>query len=761
MDHNDNNQISVPPQQPSGNYRPGLSESMMPQPSGDNFQLGQDGQPQQGLPKMPKNKKPEIRSSQEMVKKWTNKIRSAKKKYEPDFERMKDNMEFVYGIQWPGQEDLEDDRYVANVVMREINQGVASLYARNPKATAERRDMLDYTVWDGTPETLIQAAQSMLSGQLNPLAMQIIEDFLRVETDRQMVDRVADSLEKLYALEMDRQEPNFKLAMKQLVRRVKVCGVGYVRAAFKREERLLLTPSLTYEDVPSRAKKLAMLVQDYEEKKFDQDNSKVEEIKMLVNSLNYTFSNPPERRETVEKLVFDFPAATSIIVDPCCRMLKGFVSAKWVVQEYCMPLEEVRSFFECPELNAGGGEGQAKSYTGASEELANAQQTTATGDAIPIHVLVWEVFDKIGRDRFFICDGWKNFLLEPEDPKPCVQRFWHHMAITFNDTEVEPGIQATIYPPSDIDLMRHPQLEINRARQMRREHRRRNRPATVSAAGALTNEDKVILKSDYPTGANVEVRGLNPGQNVSDVIQAMPQVKMEPMLYETNTDEHDIQLVVGAQQAVLGPIPSKGTATAASISEQSRMTTTSSNVDDLDDLLTEMAEVGGEMLLRERSIDSVKMDIGAGAVWPMPGNRDRFVSRIYLKVAAASSGRPNKGLEIANFERLAPLFMNLLQRLPPQEGAQLAVFMIREAVKRLDDRIDLANALPLVNTLRMLLPSGGGPTPMSQPSGDGGSGSARGSSPQRSSNSNETPNGSPPMPIAAQNSATTANMNPS
>lgn len=648
-------------------------------------------QPTQQKTEIPKNKVPDASESvKAQVKKWTNKISSAKRKFKDDFDRMKCNEEFVAGLQWPQQETLDDERYVANIVLREINQGVASLYARNPKATAKRRERIEYTIWDGKIESLMQAAQAVSAAgpMANPMAFAVIQDFIQCEQKRQLIDLVAQTLETAYAIQIDRQEPDFKLQMKQLVRRIKVCGPGFVRVTFKREGKLSLTPSQIGSDIVERIKILTGLVADYDDKKFDDSSSKYEQIRQLTQGIHYSLTNASETLAENEKLVFEFPPACSVIIDPHCRMLKGFVGANWIAQEYLLPIDYVKSYFERPNIKTGGGDGEAKTYSPDGREEPPNTSNSTTSHTPELHVCVWEVFDKQTRSTFWLCDGYNDYLSAPEEPTPCIQRFWPIISITFNDIETEPqnGTKVSIYPPSDVDLLKSPQKAWNKAAQRLNEHRNSNRPASATPVGALTDEDKERLKSGYPVGAVIEIQGLQPGQKVTDFLQPLPHSPIDAALYDKAPLERDIQLVSGSQQAVLGPISSKGTATEATISEQSRLSSTGSNVDDIDDLLTEMARVGGEMMLREMSVETIKRDVGEGAVWPQ-FDRESFINRISLEINAASTGRPNKGLEIANFERLAPILM--------QAGVN-PVFIVEEGVKRLDDRLDFSKAFPLV-----------------------------------------------------------------
>jgi hypothetical protein len=135
--------------------------------------------------------------------------------------------------------------------------------------------------------------------------------------------------------------------------------------------------------------------------------------------------------------------------------------------------------------------------------------------------------------------------------------------------------------------------------------------------------------------------------------------------------------VSGNEEATV-PAAADTTATAATINEQSRLVATGSNIDDLDDFLSALVEASGEILIREMSAETVMRIVGEGAVWPQI-DQDQFVNYIYLEVMASSSGRPNRALEIANFTQLAPILM--------QAGASTH-FIAREAIKRLDDRLD-------------------------------------------------------------------------
>ena len=95
-----------------------------------------------------------------LVGQWQSRVLKAKKHWEPTFRLMKWGQKFVKGIQWLGQGE-NDDRYVANIVQRHVNQRTAALYAKNPRFFYKRRRTLDFAVWDGTQQSLQEAMQAL------------------------------------------------------------------------------------------------------------------------------------------------------------------------------------------------------------------------------------------------------------------------------------------------------------------------------------------------------------------------------------------------------------------------------------------------------------------------------------------------------------------------------------------------------------------------------------------------------------------------
>ncbi len=701
------------------------------------------------------------------VKFWQSEIERGKRYWKADFERMREDQKFAYGLQWDGQKQLNgsqdadgtSDRYVANIVHRHIQQRVAALYAKNPRAVARRRDQILNTVWDGTNQGLqiaqaqIQALQSMLpqlqaaamQGDMNGLmgivtagiqampeaaqAQTILQDAENVRQQSNMLDTIAKTLELVQEYTVEEQAHDFKLMMKMVVRRAITTGVGYVKVGYQRIMQRDPDKEAQINDLAEQLSVIKRRAADLADGKISEDSPEVAALQDQLKSLQ------EEPQVLVrEGVVYDYPASTAVIPDPKTINLREFLGADWVAQEYCLSVDEIKEIYEVDVSgSAGSGASSSNPYANGDrsefETLFGRENTDRyVDDDRPDTLHVWEVYSRKDGLVFHICEGYPDFLREPAKPEVYIERFWPWFAFVPNECDME----GRIFPPSDVRLLRDMQNELNRSRQMLREHRLAARPKTAVASGVLSKEDKEKLQS-HPANAVLELDGLSPGQKVGDVLQPFTGPSIDPNLYDTNGVYQDSLRVSGTQEANLGGM-SKGTATESQIAEASRMNSVGSNVDDLDDLLTQVFRASGQILLLEMSEATAKKIAGPGAIWPSMTKAD-VAQEIYLEVEAGSMGRPNKAQDIQNAERIMPLLMQI-----PGVNPE---FLIRELIRRLDDRLDVTQAMAAntpsitaMNTMRALsasMPMHGAPAgpggPPQSPQAQGPQGAMNGAKP--------------------------------
>jgi hypothetical protein len=660
-------------------------------------------------------------------------IKSDKKFHDKAFKNMHRDM----FIAMHGREETWNEKsYKANISGRHVKQKTASLYAKNPKATAKRTERLDFAVWDEDPQTLMLAVQTVkqatemqaqfaqmqaavppATAPIDPLtapaaadpamappgapadpmlghnggppleqpmappmppgfeeAQATLEDFQQGMQRRKLYDKVGRTLEILFARALRELKPvDFKTGAKQLVRRVCTTSVGYAELGFQRKygPRPGMTEKMA--DAKARLDHMRALSEDARDGEIESSDAEMAELQLSMEALQ----SEPEILIR-EGLIVDFPPSTKVIPDQMCKKLVGFIGARHLTIEYEFTDEEVRELFDVdlgkdytgytPTGDKAGGEDQADLFDGDDSKPNNKASKLCR---------VWKYYDKPSGLVYYVADGYPNFLREPAPPDVFVEDFWPVYALTFNDVENE----KELFPPSDVALLLDMQREHNRARQGRREHREAARPRWAYANGQIEEDDVKRLTEVKP----FEAIGLNvdPQTKISDILQSIPVPGVDPNLYETEGFMQDAQLAVGAQQAQLGGV-SKATATESAIAEGSSASADNSGVDDLDAFLTVLARSAGQILLKEMSEEQVKLIVGPGAVWPSM-TLDEIAEEIYLEVEAGSTGKPNQAVEINNWKQIAPVLLQVPGLNP--------VWFLKETLRRLDDRMDVTDAV--------------------------------------------------------------------
>lgn len=597
-------------------------------------------------------------------------VRDALGYWKPTFDRILSDQRFALGKQWETVGLSSRDQYTVNLVLRHIQQRVSALYAKNPKFVAKRKEKIDYTVWDGRPETIERVQeQLMLSAQgmpPDPNTLAIYQDFVRTAQRREMLERFGKTMELVFQHYLDEQVLPFKKMMKRLVRKTITTGVGYVMLDYQRVMDLAPETKRKIADCTAKLAQIEQLSRDLAEGQIDENSAEAETLRLMLEQMQQE-----EQVVVREGLVVDWPSTTAVIPDPKCSNLDGFIGADWVAVEYFLTPAQVKQIYDVDLQRAFTAyvpePGKEKAFVASMSEHAKDVGLAR----------VFLIFHKRDGLAYHVCEGFPDFLRDPAMPNVRLERFYPIFTLMFNEADSE----ECVFPPSDVELLRHQQMDFNRGRQGLREHRRANRPMTAVAAGRLTDEDKDKL-INRPSTSIVELMGLNVGESVADLLQAVQHPPVDPTLYDTTPQFEDILRAVGTQEANLGGT-SAATATESSIAESSRLSSLQSAVDDLDELLTEIARAAGQILLQEVSQRTVQTIVGPGAVWPEM-TRAEIVEEMYLDVEAGSSGRPNQAAQIQNMERLLPLLIQIPSIKP--------TWLARHAIMRLDDKLDITEA---------------------------------------------------------------------
>jgi hypothetical protein len=668
-----------------------------------------------------------------LVQRLQKSIRADKKYHEKAFDRMRRDMFVATHGRDPA---WNNDNYKANIAGRHVRMKTNALYAKNPQFVARRKQRIEYKIWNGDQQQLLLAMQQIQQAavmQAQPPAVDemgmpvqpalppgfaeaqaLIADFQQGYAREQQLKKFGQTLEVLMDNAAKEQNPlDLKTAMKQLVRRACTTGVGYVEIDFQREMGPANETVAKLNDARTRLAHLQRLQEDADEGDITELDAEMAELALSLEALM-------QEPEIVlrEGLVYDYPASTKVIPDRVCKSLVGFVGANHLTIERTYTVDEVREIFGVdvtgaftPYTEAGRrGDGVNRDMAEADDGQGELPLDAKSQASKEQFVCVWKYYDKPSGLVYWLADGHDAPLRPPAPPAVFVPDFWPVYALTFNAVESE----NELFPPSDVTLLLDQQREINRSRQGQREHREAARPRWVYARGAVDEADLPQLKSAKPFDAV----GLNiaPGQKVADIFDAIKVPGVDPNLYETNQFFTDMQLTVGTSPARLGGL-AKATATESAIAESSASEDDQSGIDDLDAFLTAVARASSQILMREMTPEQVVRICGPGAVWPglmdetgmapaFPALSDLdIINEVWLEIQAGSSGKPNQAIEIRNWKEMLP-FLLQMGSIPP-------TWLARETIRRLDDRIDLNEAvvagIPAIVAMNRAAGGAGGP----------------------------------------------------
>lgn len=605
---------------------------------------------------------------------WEDRIIKAKKFWEKDFKRMKEDSMFVEGIQWPNQ-TAEDDRYVVNLCQSEVTAAVSTLYAKNPTFTVKRKPRMDFAIWDESPETLQNAqllAQTALAENqpMPPEIKALLDDINQGKLKRSQLDRIARTLEIVFDHQIDQQHPTFKGEMKQMIRRIETHGVGYVKLDFQRLNELSPEDVTKIADLTSRLAHIEQLSQNEENAAGKDLQKEAEELRVSIQTLQ-------EQESVVAKegLLFHFPRVPMLIPDPACTQLRGFVGARFLAEEFHLTRSQIQEVYKKDVGTSGTA--YSRERVEGTEGWSIGKKKDANERDFDDVFRVWEVYHLDSGSVFTICEGFSEYLRAPAAPKILLERFYPYYTLAFNEAEGE----STIYPKSTVRLIRHPQKEFNRSKEALRQHRIASKPHYVTTDGALDEEDQTNMET-APAHAIIKLKALQPGTKVEDLFQQIKKHNIDQNVYETGSIRDDIRLITRRSEASVGGV-SRATATADSIAEDSRQVEDRSKADDLDELLTELAKDAGVVCLMNMDKSQVQKIAGVGAMWP-ESDPIELIEELFLEVQAGSSGRPNRALEVATFQRLFPILVQTPGINPP--------WLAKTAIKLADANVDLTEA---------------------------------------------------------------------
>lgn len=442
-----------------------------------------------------------------------------------------------------------------------------------------------------------------------------------------------------------------------------------------------------------------------------------------------------------EGFEFDRVAGEDMRYDWGVLRPEDLYKARWVAQRVWMTAQEIQELWglgaeefeslhgterKSPETPAGGGESDR--YVGEDErENHNDLEVDTRGNLLG----VWEFWDKDTRLVYRWIGGSKRFL-DTFDPhaEASTGQWFPFFALQFN------RVTNKLIGPSDVDLLKPLQEELNMLRTHDREARKSSYPRFIIGAGLLGKTEKRNMRRPIPYAVIESQRA----SEIQQSIFALPTGNYNPALYEGSSARRDFEAMGGAPLAALGISSGADLATEVAVANQANTVQNDSRADLVAELLERIYRFAMEVNASCMSPATAQAIAGPGAPWlESAEERRRVLEHHRVVVDAVPNSEAASKQEIQKYKDLA-MVAGTLQL--PLNRLTIMLEILRRAGMR-------ANLGSFVDIAALLQPPDEGPgvtnNPPAQDPGDQGDRGSEGGRPPTSEQ------GAPPAPESVPN----------
>lgn len=522
----------------------------------------------------------------------------------------------------------------------------------------------------------------------------------------QQTRRWAETLEIVISHQLS--TGGLKKQAKKATRSVQAAKVGWLKVSYQRDygqdPEILNRMNDAQENLASIQGKIANMAEG------EGDSQELElegqQLRQQIEGLEQT----PEVVRS-EGIVVDHIPTEHMRMDPSVSALEDYQQADWIAHYTDIPVTEYRERFNVDDVTEMRG---VKVYTTRSDgqsKDAETFQTNRTGADPGGDVRLWELWNRSDNTVYNWAEGAMDFCREPWVPQGLGQRWYPFFCFGFH------WIDGKEWPQSVVDMLEGLQQEYNDTREQKNEHRKANVPHYIAAGEGI---DPKEVESFAVAGAR-EVVVLNAqGRPLREIIAPSPQIQMNPQMYDTQATLFDIQWVSGLQDAARGGVRQAKTLGEAEIAENHLASRASNYQDEMEEMLTEMAQYVAQMLLLKMERRMVFKIAGENAIWPEMPRSDVF-EMFQVEIRAGSTGKPDQRAEQETWTELLPHLVPMIEKIMVmrQQGMPDAsnplVKILEESLKRFDERLDLEAILPPMQQPQQAMGMAGQPQPGMQP----------------------------------------------
>ena len=408
---------------------------------------------------------------------------------------------------------------------------------------------------------------------------------------------------------------------------------------------------------------------------------------------------------------FDFIRAEDMQVSLDVASISDYLDADWCSNDLYVLKSKVRQKF--PRLTDEDVTGAAVYYQRQSSVKELSQETatqmgdnqsegsysksappTNPGGGKPVEfVKVVEMWRKSQGIVVTMIDGVKKWAVEPYPPPQATSRFYPYFLTALFEVDGER------HPQSLVMRLFKLQDEYSGCRSAQRLVRARSIPGVIFNRGNLSPEDAKKLEQ----GVEQELIGLDPTDKstpIQNMFAAKPVGVYNEALYNTAPITSDMERISGVQEALQASVSAQPkTATEAHIQQTGFASRTNADRDTIEDVLTDQAHYTIETAIQEMRPPQAQRIAGKQAFWPFGMDVQDILTLVEVEIQAGSTGKPDNVRAAQNWGTILPMLEQLLMKIrgmqiadPPMAAALENV--VRETLKRLDDRLDVSDFIP-------------------------------------------------------------------
>lgn len=410
--------------------------------------------------------------------------------------------------------------------------------------------------------------------------------------------------------------------------------------------------------------------------------------------------------------IVDYVETENIQVSTDINCIENYTDADWIGNELYMTPEKALSSF--PRLTAEDIKTAKKYYQRAPKELttrdidnvlpqgmltaesAQAFTTATSSQESPEFLRVVEIWDRRDKQIRTIIDGVKCWAKEPYPPPYPTSRFYPYFYFAFYEVDGQRHAQSLSWRLYKL------QDEYSSSRSNFRLTRERSIPGVLFNATMLDEVEAKKL-TESKSQEYTALRPADPATPLSNLFAPKPVQAIDMRLYDPTLILNDMERISGVQEALSAAINSPGnpkTATEANIQQSGTQARTTSDRDNLEGMLTELAEYTAQQALQCLEIRDVQRLAGPKAFWPTGMDIEDLFTLVEITIEAGSTGKPRQATDMQAWSTILPLIQKSLQEIEQAfaQGnvpmANALIELVKETMLRLGDESDVERFIP-------------------------------------------------------------------